>query len=67
MYVYIDATYNAYNIMFTDGIKATVIATCKGEQLASRVTDLLNRHGMDDCTLDVMADALEDIEQRTEG
>lgn len=64
MYVYIDATYNAYNIMFTDGIKATVIATCKGEQLASRVTDLLNREGMTDCPTSELAETLLDIEER---
>lgn len=65
MYVYIDATYGAFNVMITDGIKATVIATCKGEKLAARVTDLLNRHGTEDCDTTALADALTDLEHRT--
>lgn len=53
-------------LVSTDGIRMHVVGLIKHHHEAIRIADLLNLHGLEQCDTNDLADALLDLEQRTE-
>ena len=59
-----EAQMGLWPLVTTDGIRMGIAGLIKTQAVAIRIADLLNRHGLEDCTLESMVAALDDLHER---
>lgn len=58
--------YGLWPVAHTAGNRMSIMCLVKGQDLALRICDLLNRHGTEPCDVGDLAEALLDLEERNE-